>query len=84
MGTKLTITGNNPVWCPELNCYRRVDELNGDEKLLVFNKPCIFLVKPCYLLVNNINKNGFMENLITCPYCGEIIKKGNGQHLKKL
>lgn len=35
-GTKLTITGNNPVWCPELNCYRRVDELNGDEKLLVF------------------------------------------------
>lgn len=23
-----------------------------------------------------------MENLITCPYCGEIIKKGNCQHLK--
>ena len=23
-----------------------------------------------------------MENLITCPYCGEIIKKWNGQHLK--
>ena len=35
-GKKITITGNNPVWCPELNCYRRVDELNGDEKLLIF------------------------------------------------
>lgn len=36
-GRKITITGNNPVWCPELNCYRRVDELNGDEKLLIFD-----------------------------------------------
>lgn len=34
-GRKITITGNNPVWLPELNCYRRVDELNGDEKLLI-------------------------------------------------
>lgn len=35
-GTTITITGNNPVWVPELNCYRRVDELTGDEKFLVF------------------------------------------------
>lgn len=34
-GTKLIITGNNPVWCPELGVYRRVDELVGDEKLLI-------------------------------------------------
>lgn len=34
-GTKLTITGNNPVWIPELNCYRRVDELDGTEMLLI-------------------------------------------------
>ena len=34
-GRKITITGNNPVWLPELKCYRRVDELVGDEKLLV-------------------------------------------------
>lgn len=34
-GTVLTITGNNPIWLPELNCYRRVDELDGTEKLLL-------------------------------------------------
>lgn len=34
-GKKITITGNNPVWLPELGAYRRVDELNGDEFLLV-------------------------------------------------
>ena len=34
-GSKLTITGNNPVWIPELNCYRRVDELDGTEMLLI-------------------------------------------------
>ena len=34
-GRKITITGNNPVWLPELKCYRRVDELVGNEKLLV-------------------------------------------------
>lgn len=33
-GVKITITGNNPVWLPDLNVYRRVDELNGDEFLL--------------------------------------------------
>ena len=34
-GRKLIITGNNPVWLPILNAYRRVDELNGDEYLLM-------------------------------------------------
>ena len=34
-GRKITITGNNPVWIPELNAYKRVDELNGDESLLI-------------------------------------------------
>jgi len=30
-GSKLTITGNNPVWLPEFSVYRRVDELSiGD------------------------------------------------------
>lgn len=34
-GRVLTITGNNPVWLPELNCYRKVKDLTGDEKLLI-------------------------------------------------
>lgn len=34
-GKKITITGNNPVWLPDLNCYRRVDELDGGEYLLI-------------------------------------------------
>ena len=34
-GRKLTITGNNPVWVPEINGYRRVDELTGEESLLI-------------------------------------------------
>lgn len=34
-GRTITITGNNPVWIPELNLYRRVDELDGTECLLV-------------------------------------------------
>lgn len=34
-GVTLKITGNNPVWLPELGVYRRVDELIGDE-LIVF------------------------------------------------
>lgn len=33
-GKKITVTGNNPIWLPELGIYRRVDELNGDEKIL--------------------------------------------------
>lgn len=33
-GKKIRITGNNPVWLPELACYRRVDELVGNELLL--------------------------------------------------
>lgn len=34
-GTKLEITGNNPVWLPELCCYRAIEDLDGDEILLV-------------------------------------------------
>ena len=33
-GTELIITGNNPVWLPELNCYRRTDELKIGDVLL--------------------------------------------------
>jgi len=34
-GGTIKLTGNHLVWLPELNCYRRVDELNeGDEVLL--------------------------------------------------
>lgn len=32
-GEELTITGNNPVWIPSENRYRRVDELTGEESL---------------------------------------------------
>lgn len=34
-GKTIKITGNNPVWLPELGCYRRVDELTGEESLLI-------------------------------------------------
>ena len=34
-GRKLLITGNNPVWMPELNCYRRTDELKIGDTLLI-------------------------------------------------
>lgn len=34
-GQKITITGNNPVWLPELKCYRRADELKENDVLLI-------------------------------------------------
>ena len=34
-GTLLKITGNNPVWLPELNCYRKAELLNVSDVLLV-------------------------------------------------
>jgi hypothetical protein len=34
-GSKIEITGNNPVWLPELNAYRKVEDLTGDEVLLI-------------------------------------------------
>lgn len=33
-GKTIKITGNNPVWLPELHCYRKVEDLIGDEFLL--------------------------------------------------
>ena len=34
-GATIQLTGNHRVWLPELQCYRRVDELNGDEDVLL-------------------------------------------------
>ena len=34
-GRKIKLTGNHKVFIPELGCYRRVDELTGDESFLV-------------------------------------------------
>jgi len=34
-GTVLEITGNNPVWLPELKCYRRVDKLKEGDVVFV-------------------------------------------------
>lgn len=34
-GKKLVITGNNPVWLPDMNVYKKVEDLDGDEILLV-------------------------------------------------
>ena len=36
-GSILNITGNDTVYLPKLKCYRRVDELNGDEEILFEN-----------------------------------------------
>lgn len=38
-GQKLRLTGNHKVWLPELECYRRVDQLNGDE-VVSFDLSC--------------------------------------------
>ena len=32
---KLLITGNHYIWCVNLNCYRKVEELTGEENLLL-------------------------------------------------
>lgn len=37
-GTILKLTGNHKVWLPALNCYRRVDELDGIEEFLFYEK----------------------------------------------
>ena len=34
-GKKIKITGNHEVWLPELLCWRRVDELEGNEEFLL-------------------------------------------------
>ena len=34
-GRKIKLTGNHLVWCNDLNCYRRVDELTGNEDMMV-------------------------------------------------
>lgn len=34
-GRTIQITGNNPVWLPELNCYRKVEDLSTDDLLSV-------------------------------------------------
>lgn len=34
-GETIKLTGNHLVWLPELNCYRAVEELKGDEILLI-------------------------------------------------
>ncbi len=33
-GTKLEITGNNPIWLPQLSCYRKVEDLIVGDTLL--------------------------------------------------
>jgi len=33
-GSILNITGNDTVYLPKLKCYRRVDELDGNEEIL--------------------------------------------------
>lgn len=34
-GRKIKLTGNHMVWCNDLNCYRRVDELTGNEDMMI-------------------------------------------------
>lgn len=34
-GKTIKLTGNHRVWLPKLNCYRKVEELNGDEDFLL-------------------------------------------------
>lgn len=34
-GRKIKVTGNHRIYIPALNCYRRVDELKGDEEFFI-------------------------------------------------
>jgi len=34
-GTTVKLTGNHKVWLPNLECYRRVDELSEDDEFLL-------------------------------------------------
>ena len=36
-GIKIKLTGNHKVWLPEIDCYREVRNLNGDENILLKN-----------------------------------------------
>lgn len=36
-GKTIKLTGNHMVWLPDLNCYRRVDKLKGNENFLLKN-----------------------------------------------
>ena len=37
-GQDITLTGNHRVWVNNLNCWRRVDELDGTEELKLFHQ----------------------------------------------
>lgn len=37
-GQTVKLTGDHRVYLPNLDCYRRVDELNGDEKVVVMTE----------------------------------------------
>lgn len=37
-GNSIILTGNHRVWLPKLNCYRKVEDLNGDEEFLLIEK----------------------------------------------
>jgi hypothetical protein len=34
---KIILTGNHRIWCNNLNCYRKVEDLDGSEDLFVIN-----------------------------------------------
>lgn len=34
-GKKIKLTGNHEIWLPKLGCWRRADQLNGDEEFLI-------------------------------------------------
>lgn len=40
-GEILNLTGNHKVYLPDFQCWRRVDELDGDENLMIYDKNCI-------------------------------------------
>lgn len=37
-GQSLILTGNHQVWLPALSCYRKVEDLRGDEEFLLTEK----------------------------------------------
>lgn len=34
-GKTLTVTGNHRIWLPEISCWRKVEDLKGDEEILL-------------------------------------------------
>lgn len=70
-GRTIQITGNNPVWLPDLNCYRKVEDLNINDVLFLGNMQKLKIVaikkipkRDRYDLTVGTTKNFFANGIL--------------------